>query len=195
MIDDAQGGEVTGLLASWDRGDSDALAHLLELALADLRRLARFHLAHQRPDHTLETSALINEVYLRLTTGERIPRLKDRAHFFSFASRLMRLILIDYSRARGAEKRHGGYHHVPLEAAAERGGGGQPVDLLALHQALEDLGSRSPRARQVVELRFVLGLGLDEIAEALGTSPATVSREWAAAKAWLYSRLGAGRGA
>jgi len=190
MLDDAPHGDLTGLLRSWDKGDREALDRLLRLALADLRRLARYHLARQRPHHTLEPGALVNELYLRLSAGGRIPTLNDRAHFFSFASRLMRMILIDYARARGAEKRHGAHEHVPLERAVQAAeGAGRLIDLVALNEALRELGARSPRAREVVELRYLLGLGLEEVAEVLATSAATVSRDWAAAKAWLYSRL------
>jgi RNA polymerase sigma factor (TIGR02999 family) len=182
-------GQFTILLTSWDRGEPDALRRLLELALNDLRRLARFHLARQRRNHTLEPGALVNELYLRLTTGARIPAFKDREHFFAFASRLMRLILVDYARARGAEKRQGTYEHIPLEATGDLAGGGDEVDLTALRIALDELGRQSPRARRVVELRYLLGLELGEVADALATSRATVNREWAAARAWLYARL------
>ena len=190
MLDGSPQGELTGLLLSWNRGDREALDRLLRLALADLRRLARYHLAQQRPHHTLEPGALVNELYLRLTTGRRIPDFSDRSHFFSFVSRLMRMILIDHARARGAEKRHGAHEHVPLENAVQAAdGAGRLVDLVALNKAIHELGARSPRARKVVELRYLLGLSLEEVAEALATSPSTVSRDWAAAKAWLYSRL------
>ena len=189
MLQDITHGRITGLLASWDSGDRAALDRLLGLILDDLKRLARFHLSRQRPDHTLQPRALVNEMYIRLTAGEQVPMFKDRAHFFSFASRLMRLILIDYARARGSEKRRGAHEHVPLESAASAVGSDDRFDIVALRTALDKLGELAPRQRKIVELRFLLGLGLEDIALALGTSPSTVSRDWAAAKAWLYSQL------
>ena len=189
MLKDVTAGKITSLLLSWDRGDRQALDRLLALVFKDLQRLARFHLLKQRPDHTFAPGALVSEMYLKLTNGRNLPSFKDRAHFFSFASRLMRLILIDYARARGSEKRRGAYEHVPLEAVEGSVGARQGFDVLALRRSLEALGARAPRHRRIVELRYFLGLGLEEVAEALGTSPSTVSREWAAAKAWLYAQL------
>lgn len=189
VLQDITDGEITGLLVSWDRGDRAALDRLLRLILADLRRLARFHLNQQRPDHTLQPGSLVNEMYLKLNDCNPIPRFENRTHFFAFASRLMRIILIDYARARSSMKRQGAYLHLPLEKAEHAAATEEPFDLVGLRAALDELGERAPRHRQVVELRFFLGLGIDEVAKAMDTSPSTVSRDWAAAKAWLYSRL------
>lgn len=181
---------VTGLLHAWRQGDDAALAALTPLVHADLRRLARAYLRHERPGHTLQPTALVNECYLRLLDGCHV-ELRDRGHFFALAARTMRRILIDVARTRGYQKRGAGQAIVPLapgdddRVAAPRAG----RDLLALDDALHALAAIDPRQSQVVELRFFGGFSHDEIAEVLGVSAKTVQREWQEAKAWLLREL------
>ena len=179
--------EVTELLLSWRQGDAQALDRLIPLVYDELRRVARHHLQREQPGHALQATALVHEVYLRLVDVERLT-LKNRAHFFAVAAKLMRQILVDHARRQHAGKRGGGVTIVSLDGASPAG---QPpsVDVLALDQALEALSALDARQGGVVELRFFAGLDIDEVAEALGLSTATVEREWALAKAWLYRRL------
>jgi len=179
--------QVSSLLRQWSGGDEQALDRLVPIVYGELRRLAHYHLRCERPGHTLETTALVHEVYLRLC-GPGDPQWQDRAHFFAVAARIMRRILVDYSRRRGAEKRGADAVHVPLVealgiAAAER------VDLAALDGALERLAAFDARKCQVVEMRFFAGLQAKEIAAVLKTTEATVRRDWTIAKAWLYRDL------
>lgn len=169
-----------GLAAS-----SDPEALLAEL-YDELRAIARRHLRHERPDQTLAPTALVHEVYLSLRT--RSTAFNDRSHFLQAASRAMRSILVDHARARKTAKRDGGVRITLNEALAA--GDDADVDLLALHDALEELGAAEPRWARVVELRFFAGLEIDEIAEVLGTSGSTVKRDWRFAKAWLARALG-----
>jgi RNA polymerase sigma factor (TIGR02999 family) len=179
--------DVTGLLLSWCQGDAAALERLLPLVYDELRRVARRHLQRESPGHALQATALVHEVYLRLVDVDRLT-LTSRTHFYAVAARLMRQILVDHARRQQADKRGGGSTMLSLDEVSPVA---QPasVDVLALDQALEALSSIDSRQCQVVELRFFAGLNIDETADALGISPATVEREWAVAKAWLFRRL------
>ena len=175
--------QVTDLLVAWGEGDQSALERLIPLVHEELRRLARHQMAGERPGHTLQTTALVNEAYLRLVDLSRV-RWQDRTHFFAMSARLMRRILVDHARARLSLKRGAGVRQVSLdEALVVSEGRGE--DLVALDDALQALSKTAPRKSQVVELRFFGGLSVEETAEVLAISPATVKREWAMAKAWL----------
>ena len=179
--------ELTQLLVAWSTGDPQALKELIPLVLDELRRLARHHLRRERKDHTLQPTALVNELYLRLM-GQKGLQWESRVQFFAFASELMRGILIDHYRAHQTAKRGGGTVVLLLDdaiALPDR----QNIDLLALDDALTSLKSLDPRQSLVVELRFFWGLTLEEIAQVLELSVATVRREWASAKSWLYREL------
>jgi RNA polymerase sigma factor (TIGR02999 family) len=180
-------GQVSSLLRQWSGGEEQALEQLVPIIYKELRRLAHYHLRRERDGHTLQTTALVHEVYLRLR-GQDEPRWEDRAHFFAVAARLMRRILVDYSRRRGAEKRGGATIHIPLDDALSIPVGKQ-FDLLALDEALDALSSVQPRKYQVVEMRFFAGLGAKEIAMVLKTTEATVRRDWIIAKGWLFRYL------
>jgi RNA polymerase sigma factor (TIGR02999 family) len=187
MTDRSHVQEVTGLLLSWRQGDPAALDRLTPLVYDELRRVARRHLRREPPGHSLQATALVHEVYLRLVDVDRMT-LTGRTHFFAVAARLMRQILVDHARRKRADKRGGGVTMVSLDEvspAAQTSG----VDVLALDQALDALSSFDVRQCRVVELRFFAGLNIDEAAEALDVSTATVEREWAMAKAWLHRRL------
>jgi RNA polymerase sigma factor (TIGR02999 family) len=175
------------MLQAWTAGDRSALEELTPLVEAELRRLAHHYLSRERPDHTLQTTALINEAWLRLIDWEHVT-WQNRAHFFGVSARLMRYILVGFARARNQQKRGGRAQHVSLDEAAvvspDRSG-----DLVALDDALQALAKYDPRKCQIVELRFFGGLSVEETAEALHLSPVTVIREWNKAKAWLYQEL------
>ena len=179
--------DLTGLLVSWRQGDTAALERLIPLVYEELRRVARHHIQREPPGHALQATALVHEVYLRLVDVERLT-LNGRTHFFAVAARLMRQVLVDHARRQRADKRGGGDTMLRLDEVSPAA---QPssVDVLALDEALEALSSIDGRQCRVVELRFFAGLSIDETAEALEISPATVEREWALAKAWLYRRL------
>ncbi len=179
--------EVTRLLARWRGGDEEALDRLMPLVYHELRRLAHARLRRERPDHTLETSALVHEAYLRLVDARGTP-WQSRAHFLGIAARLMRQVLVDHARGRSSAKRGGGATRLPLQEGHSVGGPA-PVDVLALDQALERLASTDERKAHLVELRFFGGLSHEEIAEVLGTSLSTVERQWRLARAWLYAAL------
>ena len=166
-----------------------ALDRLLPLVHAELRRIARRHMQRERPDHTLQASALVNEAYLRLVRLNRV-RWQNRAQFFGIAAQLMRQILVDHARARGYEKRGGGRRRVSLDHAP--GVSGRDPDLLALDAALTALTAVDARKSQVVEMRFFGGLTVAETAEALQVSPDTVMRDWKFSKVWLLRRLDPG---
>ena len=179
--------DVTGLLLSWRQGDAAALDRLVPLVYDELRRVARRHLRREQPGHALQATALVHEVYLRLVDVEQLA-LNSRTHFFAVAAKLMRQILVDHARRQHADKRGGGATMMTLDDVSPAA---QPasVDVLALDQALAALAAIDARQSHVVELRFFAGLNIDEVAEALEMSPATVEREWALAKAWLFRRL------
>lgn len=180
-------GDVTGLLLAWNSGDADALDKLTPLVYDHLRRLARRYLTGERPGHTLQATALVNEAYLRLVDANRV-QWQNRAHFFAVSSTLMRRILVDFARAHGNEKRGGGRHRTELEEGLLVSSNADP-DLVALDDALKTLAVMDPRKASVVEMKFFGGLRDHEIAEVLGLSPDTVQRDWRAAKAWLYAEL------
>jgi RNA polymerase sigma factor (TIGR02999 family) len=179
--------EVTELLLSWRQGDAAALDRLIPLVYDELRRVARRHLRGESPGHALQATALVHEVYLRLVDVNRLT-LTNRAHFFGVAATLMRQIVVDYARRQRADKRGGGMTMVGLDEALPAAWTSS-VDVLALDEALDALSAIDSRQCRVVELRFFAGLTIDEAATALGISPATVEREWAVAKAWLFRRL------
>ena len=187
MTDPLRVHDVTGLLLSWRQGDAAALGLLVPLVYDELRRVARRHLRGERPGHALQATALVHEVYLRLVDVDRMT-LTSRSHFFAVAAKLMRQILVDHARRQRADKRGGEVTMVSLDEVSPAT---QPakVDVLALDQALEALSALDARQCRVVELRFFAGLNVDETADALEISAATVAREWALAKAWLYRRL------
>lgn len=175
--------EITQLLCNWREGDTQAFERLVPLVYPELRRMARRQMARENPNHTLQTSALINEAYLKLIDRQQTD-WHDRAHFYAVAAQVMRHILVDHARRHLYGKRGGGAQHVPLEETEiikdERA-----ADLVAMDEALRGLAKLDPRRSQIVELKFFAGLNAEEIAEVLGISPATVTREWRAAKAWL----------
>lgn len=179
---------VTEILGAWQAGDEDALQRLIPLVYDELRRVARARLRGEGPGHLLQTTALVHEAYLRLADIDRIPP-RDRAHLFALAARLMRQILIDHARRRDADKRGGGITIVPLDDVVAPAAADPGVDVLALDDALTELTAFDPRMCQIVELRFFGGLNIDETANALGVSHATIERDWTAARAWLYQRL------
>jgi RNA polymerase sigma factor (TIGR02999 family) len=184
--------EITRLLADWGRGDREALEKLTPLVHAELRRIARRQMSGERPGHTLQATALVNEAYLRLAGREGF-EWHDRAHFFAVCAQVMRHILIDHARAQSRDKRGGGAVHVSLDEAAVLGGG-QAADFLALNEALRALEAVDPQKGRIVELRYFTGLSIEETAEVLKISPTTVRREWRRAKAWLYRTISEGGG-
>jgi RNA polymerase sigma factor (TIGR02999 family) len=179
--------EITGLLQAWGDGDERALERLMPLVYEELRQAAHRYMAREAPGHTLQTTALVNEVYLRLA-GVRRGLWKDRAHFFALCAKLMRRILTDFARSRRSLKRGGRADHVALDEALLVSPQPQ-ADLLALHEALERLEAFDHRKTRVVELRFYGGLSEQETADVLHVSPATVQREWRLAKDWLFREL------
>jgi RNA polymerase sigma factor (TIGR02999 family) len=180
-------GQVTQLLERWGRGDQSALDELTPLVYNELRNVADAYLRRERPDHTLQATALVNEAYLRLI-GQKHGRWQGRKHFFGIAARLMRQVLVEHARKHKAEKRGGGRVAVTLEEFAEVSST-PDVDILAVHEALERLAVFDAHQAHVVELRFFGGLSIDETAEILGVGHATVEREWTMARAWLRNEL------
>jgi RNA polymerase sigma-70 factor, ECF subfamily len=191
--------EVTQLLKAWGRGDAESLGRLMLAVQGELHRLAHCYMSQEKPGHMLQTTALVNEAYLRLIDITQV-NWQDRAHFFAMSARIMRRILIDFARARNYQKRGGSALHVPLDEAveganAEKMAGDKPpglsqAEILAIDEALVALAEIDPRKSQVVELRFFGGLSVDETAEVLKVSPETVKRDWRLAKAWLHRALG-----
>lgn len=179
-------GDVSQLLRAWSDGDQSALGELASIVYDELHRIARTHMARERAQHTLQATALVNEAYAKLMDCTRM-QWRDRVHFYSVASRMMRRVLIDYARRHGA-KRGAGFKRIPLEETAAFGED-LSDDFLALDAALEELAKVDERKCRVVELRFFGGLTVEETAEALGISSITVIREWNFAKAWLYRAL------
>ena len=177
-------GEVTRLLVAWSSGDARAVDRLLPLVYDELRRLSRRYLKRERPEHTLQSAALVHEAYLRLV-GKDHPQLRDRMHFFALAAQQMRRVLVDHARTHAAAKRGGGLEKIPLEntmaLATDRAG-----ELLALDEALDALAELDPRKARIVELRFFGGLTLKETADLLELSTATVNNQTRLARAWLH---------
>lgn len=178
---------INRLLADWGHGNEEAREALIPVVYDELRRVARRHLWRERPDHTLQSAALVNEAYLRLVRQEP-PQWQNRAHFFGVAAQMMRHILVDHARKRLAAKRGGGAPRVTLDidaALPEK----SDFDLIALDAALEKLAALDPQQGRLIELRFFGGLSIEETAVVTGISPATVKREWATARAWLRREM------
>ena len=184
--------KVTHLLRAWGSGDLEARSELLPLVYRELRRQAVGYLRHERPDHTLQPTALIHEAYIRLV-GQRRVAWQNRAHFFGVAAHMMRRILVDHARAHRAVRRPAAGLRVSFDAA--QGVATQPVDceVLLLDRALAELAELDTRQAHIVELRYFAGFSEQEIADALAISRSTVTREWQSARAWMYQRLTAGR--
>ena len=178
---------VTDLLVHWSEGDQEALNKLIPLVYDELHKLASRYLRRERRDHTLQTTAVVHEAYLKLV-NQRDANFENRLHFFAVAAQIMRRILVDYARRHHASKRGGDLYKLSLDEALvtskEKG-----ADLLALDEALERLAAIDPRQSRVVELRIFAGLTLEETAQALNISPSTVRREWSMAKAWLHRQI------
>jgi RNA polymerase sigma factor (TIGR02999 family) len=183
----AERSPVTELLLAWGQGDESALERLMPMVHEELHRLARREMRGERTGHTLQTTALVNEAYLRLIDARRV-HWHDRAHFFALSARLMRRILVDHARSRQYLKRGGGAKQITLDDAlvvAEA----RSADLIALDDALQALAAVDPRKSQVIEMRYFGGLTVDETAEALSISPETVTRDWRFGKVWLLRKL------
>lgn len=178
---------ITDLLVAWGDGQREVLDDLLPLVYGELRRLASSYLQRERDGHTLRPTALVHEAYLRLVDQRRV-RWRNRAHFYGIAAQIMRRVLVDYARARGAARRGGGAERIPLaedQASVEP----RDVEILALDAALGRLAALDTRQARLVELRYFGGLSIEETAEALSISPATVKRDWTMARAWLHRAL------
>ena len=176
------------MLRAWGDGDRTVLDQLLPLVYAELHRQAHRYLRRERVNHTLQTTALIHEAYLKLV-DQRVVEWQNRAHFFGIAAQAMRRILVDYAKTKNREKRGGAAADLPLDEALLVATTGQSIDLLALDEALTRLAVIDEQQSRVVELKYFSGLSIEETAEALGISPATVKRDWQMAKAWLRHEL------
>jgi RNA polymerase sigma factor (TIGR02999 family) len=188
MSDHAGPADITRLLIAWSEGRREALDDLMPIVYADLRRVAAGYMRRETPGHALQPTALVHEAYVRLIDQTQV-KWRNRAHFFGVAAGMMRRILVDNARRRRADKRGGGWERVTLagdEAAADSH---KAIDVLALHEALERLAAFDPQQARIVELRYFGGLTIEETAEVVGISPATVVREWTIAKAWLRADL------
>ena len=177
---------VSELLGKWQAGDSEALQALMPLVYADLRRLAHQCLRKERPGHTLQSTALVHEAYVRFTKREKV-HFERRSDFFAVSSQLMRQILVDYARGHRAAKRDGGFRLVLDEATALRAA--REINIVALDDALNELARLDPQQGRIVELRFFGGLSIEETSEFLGVSPATVKRDWSTARLWLNKQM------
>lgn len=188
-MSDSRSGDVTGLLREWADGSRKAVDELIPLVYPELRRIARARLRRERRGHILQTTALINEAYLRLVDQTRTP-WESRSHFFAICARMMRRILVDHARRRQAEKRGGDLQRVTFDDEVASAGGDAAVDVVVLDRALEGLAELDPRQARIVELRYFGGMTIEETATAVGVSPATVKRDWATARAWLRRKIG-----
>jgi len=182
--------EVTRLLVAWSNGDQAALEQLTPLVYSELHRLAHRYLGRERRGHTLQTTALVHEAYLRLIDQKEV-RWQNRAHFFAIAAQMMRRILVDYARSRNVAKRGGNARQVSLDEAMEVSDE-RAADVMALDEALTALAELDQRKGRIIELRFFGGLSIEETAEVLGVSPGTVMRDWTFAKAWLQREINKG---
>ena len=183
---------VSELLLDWGNGDREALKEIFSLAYYELQRLARHQLRHQRPNHTLQTTGLVHEAFLRLSQQNSV-HIKDRAHFLGIAAQLMRWILVDYERGRRAAKRRAGVTRLSLDSGIrEAGSQTNDVDLMALNEALDRLAKLDSQQSRIVELRYFGGLTVEDTASFLGISPATVKRSWSSARLWLQRELSRG---
>ena len=178
---------VTELLGRWREGDRQALDALMPLVYGELRRLAHYHLQRERGEHTLQSTALVHEAYLRLA-GNTPPQWQNRAHFFGIAAHVMRQILVEYARGHAAEKRGGSACRVTLDESIALSAQ-VDVDVVALDQALTELSEMDEQQGRIVELRFFGGLTIEDTSEVLGISPATVKRDWITARAWLHRAI------
>lgn len=179
--------DVTQLLADWSRGDQSALERLMPLVYGELRRLAASYLRRERPNHTLQSTALVHEAFMRLMNQQDV-HWQNRAHFYGIAAQMIRRILVDYARSQHAEKRGAGAIKLELDealAVPQQAG----LDLVELNDALDRLAAFDPRQSRIVELRFFAGLSIEETAEVMHLSPASIKREWTAARAWLFREL------
>jgi len=181
--------QITQLLKEWGEGKGQALDELMPLVYAELKRLAGSYLRRERPDHTLQSAALVNEAYVRLIDQNQV-QWQNRAHFFGIAAQMMRRILVDHARGHLAGKRGAGAPVLSLDEVVVEAQN-QSVNLLGLDEALNKLEKLDPQQGKIVELRFFSGLSIEETATVLGISPATVKRDWAAARAWLYREVSA----
>jgi RNA polymerase sigma-70 factor, ECF subfamily len=188
--DDSSLSEITELLIAWGDGRREALDDLIPVVYADLRRLAGGYMRREPAGHPLQPTALVSEAYLRLIDQRRV-KWRNRAHFFGVAAGMMRRILIDYARRRRAERRGRDWERVTLTGLDVASEGPNQIDVLALHESLERLAVFDPQQARIVELRYFGGLTIDEAAEVVGVSEATVAREWTIAKAWLRANLSA----
>ena len=177
---------LTELLGKWRAGDEESLRLIFPVVYAELKRLARLRLRKERANHTLQSTALVHEAYLRLMKSDPI-HFENRDHFFAIAALLMRQVLVDYARQRNAAKRDGGYMLTLDDGTV--GPKAENIDIVALDDALCDLAKLDPQQGRIVELRYFGGLSIEETARALGVSPATVKREWATARIWLYRAM------
>ena len=183
--------DVTQLLVLWSQGEAGALERLLPIVYAELHRIAGCQLRRERREHTLNPTALVHELYLRLV-DQRRASWQNRAQFFGVAARLMRRVLVDHARSRQADKRGGSATHVSLEEVGDQPGVAALADVLAVDDALERLAGQDPEQVRMIELRFFAGLTVEETAHVLGRSPRTVKREWRLARAWLHRELRGG---
>lgn len=183
--------DITRLLQSWSKGDETALSHLVEVVYPELRRIAARHLSNERPEHTLQPTALVNEAYLRLARQQPGKHWEDRTHFFAVAAHVVRAVLVDHARARRAAKRGAGAVSVELTVANARQAS-PAVDVLDLDAALRALETLDAEQGRIVEMRYFAGLSIDETAAALGTSPSSVKRGWLAAKTYIRRHLDGG---
>jgi RNA polymerase sigma factor (TIGR02999 family) len=180
--------DVTRLLVSWSKGDESALEQLMPLVYGELRRLASAYLRRERPNHTLQSTALVHEAFMRLVNQQDVA-WKNRAHFYAIAAQMIRRILVDYARSQHAEKRGSGAVKLALDEAMDVPQQKGELDLLGLNGALDKLTELDPRQSRIVELRFFAGLSIEETAEVMQLSPATIKREWTSARAWLFREM------
>jgi RNA polymerase sigma factor (TIGR02999 family) len=193
MADDASAHpDITQLLIAWNDGRSEALDDLMPIVYADLRRVAAGYMRREAAGHALQPTALVHEAFVRLVDQKRV-KWRNRAHFFGVAANMMRRILVDHARRRRAEKRGGDWERVTLAGDEVAADGHKGIDALALNEALERLAALDPQQERIVELRYFGGLTIDETAEVIGVSAATVVREWTIAKAWLRCDLSRSR--
>ena len=179
---------VTALLVEWQNGSQNALDRLMPLVYAELRAIAGRYLSHESPDHTLQSTALVHEAYLKLIGQDRV-EWQNRAHFFGIAAQMMRRILVDHARHQHRAKRGGAATMLSLDEALATSEPAADVDLIALDEALTSLATIDQRGARIVELRFFSGLTIEETAEVLAVSSGTIKREWSTARAWLYREL------
>ena len=187
MVNSTPSPDLTQLLLAWNNGDRDALDRLMPVVYDELRRLARQYMRQEDPAHTLQATALVNDVYIRLVDQRRV-NWQNRAHFFGAASQMIRRLLVEHARARHRLKRGGNALRVTLHDDLNAAAPVQ-LDVVALDDALSKLAQLDPQQERIVELRFFTGLSIEETAEALSISPATVKRDWATGRAWLYREM------